>query len=166
MVFGLTKGQASPTSQLGFITPLQTRGVILEPFNPLTVAIGLDASFVARVFCHDVEQTKEIFKKAITHKGYAHVDIFQNCVSFNKVNTYKWFKEHTYYLDDSHDPHDRVAAFKKATEKGKYPLGIFYINQNKPTFEERLEAYKENKVPVYKRERDLQKVAQKLLSFT
>ena len=100
MVYGLTKGQASPTSRKGFVTPVQVNGVILEPFNPIAVAIALDASFVARAFIGDMEKTKEILKKAITHKGYALVDIFQPCVSFNKINTYKWFKENTYYLSD------------------------------------------------------------------
>ncbi len=92
MVYGLTKGQASPTSQKGFVTPIQVNGVILEPFNPIAVAIALEASFVARAFIGDIEETKEILKKAVVHKGYALVDIFQPCVSFNKINTFQWFK--------------------------------------------------------------------------
>jgi 2-oxoglutarate ferredoxin oxidoreductase subunit beta len=79
MVYGLTKGQASPTSQLGFKTPVQVAGVFLEPFNPIAVAIALDAGFVARAFIGDAEQTKEILKKAITHKGYALVDVSALC---------------------------------------------------------------------------------------
>ena len=93
MVYGLTKGQASPTSRIGFKTPVQVAGVILEPLNPLAVAIALDASFVARAYIGDMDQTKEIFKKAINHKGYALVDVFQPCVTFNKLNTYQWFKD-------------------------------------------------------------------------
>lgn len=136
MVYGLTKGQASPTTQRGFTTPVQNYGVTSEPFNPLATAIAQDASFVARAFCGDIEKTKEILKKAITHKGYALVDIFQPCVSFNKINTYKWFKENTYYIDDSHDTSCRIKAFGKAIETDKFPLGIFYINENKTVFEE------------------------------
>jgi len=158
MVYGLTKGQASPTSQRGFVTPVQVNGVILEPFNPIAVAIALDVSFVARVFIGDMEQTKEILKKAISHKGYALVDIFQPCVSFNKINTYRWFKENTYYLDNSFDPNNRVEAFEKATEKGKLPLGIFYKNPEKPTFEESLNVYQDNNIPVIHREYDEQKM--------
>lgn len=154
MVYGLTKGQASPTSALGFKTPVQVAGVFLEPFNPLAVAISLDAGFVARAFVGDAEQTKEILKKAITHKGYALVDIFQPCVTFNKINTWQWFKEHTYYLEDSHDPHDRVAAFKRALETEKLPLGVFYINPNKTTFEDNIGIYKEDKRPLFEREPD------------
>ena len=148
MVYGLTKGQASPTSQIGFKTPVQVKGVFLEPFNPLALAISLDASFVARAFSGDIEQTKEILKEAISHKGFALVDIFQPCVTFNKVNTYKWFKENTYYLDKSHDPLNRAVAFQKAVEREKLPLGIFYRNDKKSTFEENVGVYRQNKEPL------------------
>jgi 2-oxoglutarate/2-oxoacid ferredoxin oxidoreductase subunit beta len=164
MVYGLTKGQASPTSQLGFKTPIQVNGVSEEPFNPLAVAISLDVSFAARVFIGDIEKTKEIMKKAIAHKGFSVVDIFQPCVSFNKVNTFQWFKEHTYYLEDSYDPKDRVNAFKRAIEKEKLPLGIFYVNKDKPVFEEQLPAYQEDKEPLYKREPDKKKLLELMLS--
>jgi len=157
MVYGLTKGQASPTSQIGFKTPVQVNGVFLEPFNPLAVAIALDVGFVARAYDGDAEQTKEILKKAIIHRGYALVDIFQPCVSFNKLNTYPWFKEHTYYLED-HDPSDRQRAFKKATETDKLPLGIFYINSEKHTFEENIGLYQEKDAPLYERELDMEKL--------
>ena len=164
MVYGLTKGQASPTSQTGFKTPVQVHGVVSEPFNPLAVAIALDASFVSRAFCGDKEQTREILKKAIRHKGYALVDILQPCVSFNKVNTYQWFKAHTYYLEDSHDPTDRNEAFRRATESDKLPLGIFYTNPKKSTFEENVGIYKENKMPLFKREPDRKELEALILS--
>ena len=158
MVYGLTKGQASPTSQKGFVTPVQVTGVFLEPFNPIAVAIALDAGFVARAFCGDTEQTKEILKKAITHKGYALVDIFQPCVTFNKINTYQWFKEHCYYLEDDYDPTDRNKAFARAIETEKLPLGVFYINSQKKTFEENIGTYRQNLQPLYQREPDTEKL--------
>ena len=151
MVYGLTKGQASPTSQMGFKTPIQVSGVFEESFNPLAVAISLDASFVARAFIGDVEKTKEIIKKAITHKGFSLVDILQPCVTFNKVNTFQWFKSNTYYLEDSYTPFDRQAAFNRATETSKYPLGIFYI-KDKKTFEDNLGIYKERRDPLWRRD--------------
>lgn len=163
MVYGLTKGQASPTSERGFVTPVQVTGVILEPFNPIAVAIALEASFVARAFSGDIEQTKEIIKQAINHKGYALVDIFQPCVTFNKINTFKWFKEHTYYLDDNYDPLDKEAAFKKANEKEKFPLGVIYKNPDKLSYEDQLAVYKEDKQPLYKRSRDRKEKLSKLL---
>jgi len=165
MVYGLTKGQASPTSQLGFKTPVQVAGVFLEPFNPLAVAIALDASFVARASIVDMEQTKEILKKAITHKGYALVDIFQPCVTFNRINTRDWFKEHTYYLDDSHDPTDRSAAFQKAIEKDKMPLGVFYTSPQKKTFEQNTGLYGQDDKPLFERIPDLPRLKMLIESF-
>jgi 2-oxoglutarate ferredoxin oxidoreductase subunit beta len=160
MVYGLTKGQASPTSQRGFVTPVQVNGVILEPFNPIAVAVALDASFVARAFIDDVDMTKEIIKKALSHRGYSLVDIFQPCVSFNKTNTYKWFKDHTYYLEDSYNPGDRVRAFEKAVNTTKFPLGVIYTNPKKATFERSLNVYAEDTTPVIGRERNLKKLQQ------
>jgi 2-oxoglutarate/2-oxoacid ferredoxin oxidoreductase subunit beta len=165
MVYGLTKGQASPTSQLGFKTSVQVAGVMLEPFNPLAVAIALDAGFVARAFIGDADKTKEILKKAITHKGYALVDIFQPCVTFNKINTWQWFKEHTYYLEDSHNPLDRSAAFKRALETDKLPLGIFYINPNKNVFEDNVGIYQQDNRPLFEREPDLNRLRMLIRKF-
>jgi 2-oxoglutarate ferredoxin oxidoreductase subunit beta len=155
LVYGLTKGQASPTSQRGFITPVQPadrQGVTNKPFNPLSLAIAMDASFVARAFIGDVDKTAEIMKLAIRHRGFALVDIFQPCVTYNKVNTFRWFKENTYYLDDSHDSSDQVAAFRKAQETGTYPLGVFYMNPGKPTFEEASGVYDQDKRPLFERD--------------
>lgn len=160
MVYGLTKGQASPTSQCGFKTPVQVNGVILQPFNPIALAISLDASFIARAFSGHAEQTKEILKKAISHKGYALVDIFQPCVSFNKVNTFQWFQERTYYLEEMHDPFDRKQAFHRSLEQDRLPLGIFYINPDKPSFGENMGIYRQDKTPLVFRE---EKRTEKLL---
>ncbi len=113
---------------------------------------------MARAFSGDRKQTIEIFKAAIKHKGYALVDIFQPCVTFNKVNTRNWFREHTYYLEDDHDPENRNLAFQRATETGEYPLGIFYQNPTKSTFEENLSVYGEVKKPLYQRKFDKEKL--------
>lgn len=135
MIYGLTKGQASPTSERGLKTPIQTEGVILEPFNPLAVALSLDCTFVARVFSGDIPQAVAIVKQAIEHKGYALVDVFQPCVVFNKQNTFQWFKEHTYYLGEEHDKTDKLAAMKLALETEKLALGVLYQRAGKPTYE-------------------------------
>jgi len=157
MVYGLTKGQASPTSRPGFKTPVQVNGVFLEPFNPLAVAIALDASFVARAFIGDEEQTVEILREAIEHKGFALVDILQPCVTFNKVNTFSWFKEKTYYLKN-HDYHNRLTAFEQAVKTEKLPLGIFYKHPGKETFEAGIKAYKADKTPIINRIPDRKKL--------
>jgi 2-oxoglutarate ferredoxin oxidoreductase subunit beta len=151
MVYGLTKGQASPTSIRGFATPVQVAGVCLEPFNPLAMAIGLNISFVARAYAGDIAKTKEILKKAVAHKGFALVDIFQPCVSFNRINTYQWYKEHTYYLDETHDPSDRTAAFAVACRTDKYPLGVLYTGPGLPVFEDCFHLYREDPRPLHQR---------------
>ncbi|HAR62857.1 MAG TPA: 2-oxoacid ferredoxin oxidoreductase [Candidatus Margulisbacteria bacterium] len=151
MVYGLTKGQASPTSAIGFKTNIQLGGVAIEPFNPISVAIALNASFVARAFIGDAKESADIFKKAIKHKGFALVDIFQPCVTYNKVNTFKWFKDNTYYLDSSYNPLDRNEAFKIAMERDKLALGVIYVNNDREIFEDKLSVYKDNKEPLYMR---------------
>jgi len=112
-IYGLTKGQASPTSMAELITPVQTHGVNAEPFNPVRFAVGMKASFVARSTVGDREHLKEMIKEAKKHKGYALIDIFQPCVSFNKINTYQWYNKRVYKLED-HDPTDHAAAMKVA----------------------------------------------------
>ncbi len=135
MVYGLTKGQASPTSEKGMKTPVQIGGVVLEPFNPLATALTLGATFVARVFSGDIMQSKEIIKAAIQHQGYALVDVFQPCVVFNKQNTYQWFKQNTYYLDETHDREDKMKALALAFELERMPLGILYQVTGRPSYE-------------------------------
>jgi 2-oxoglutarate ferredoxin oxidoreductase subunit beta len=158
MIYGLTKGQASPTTMIGMETPVQVFGVFEKPLNPLALAIAMGAPFVARGSAGDMEQTKELIKQAIAFKGLAIVDIFQPCLSFNKLNTFKWFKEHTYYLEAAHDPADRVKAFARAIEEDKLPLGIFYRSAARISFEENLAVYKQDKEPLYKRSRSMESV--------
>ena len=110
LVYGLTKGQASPTSLRGFVTPVQVAGVNLEPFNPLAVAVAQKATFVARAFAGDHDKLKTLLARAISHRGYALVDILQPCVSFNKLNTFKWFRDHTCLLYTSPSPRDRTRS--------------------------------------------------------
>ncbi len=164
MIYGLTKGQASPTSSIGMKTPLQVFGVADKPLNPLALAISLDVTFVARAFSGHIEETKEIMKQAIAHKGFALVDIFQPCVSFNKINTFKWFNENTYYLPEDFDNSDRVKSFEKALEEGPFPLGVIYKSNHRKTFEENLQVYKNNKLPLYKNEINMKKVEAEILS--
>ncbi|MFP4198991.1 MAG: thiamine pyrophosphate-dependent enzyme [Halanaerobium sp.] len=136
-IYGLTKGQASPTSVEELRTPVQTHGVNAEPLNPVQFAVGMKASFVARSSVGDREHLKEMIKEAKKHKGYALIDVFQPCVSFNKINTYQWYNKRVYKLED-HDPTDHAAAMKVAQEFGdKIPIGIIY-REEKPTFRDRM----------------------------
>ncbi|UCD36088.1 MAG: 2-oxoacid:ferredoxin oxidoreductase subunit beta [Nitrospiraceae bacterium] len=137
-IYGLTKGQASPTSMEGMKTKNQPFGVFSEQLRPLALAVALDCSFVARGFSGDMNHLKELIKTAFSHKGFSLVDILQPCVSFNKVNTFAWYKERVYHLPGEYNPEDRVEAFRKALEWGdRIPLGIVYRN-NRPIMEERI----------------------------
>lgn len=155
MIYGLTKGQASPTSGKGMKTPVQVDGVVLDPFNPIAVAIAQGASFVARASISDMKGSVDIFKRAILHEGYSLVDVFQPCVTFNRLNTYQWFRDNTYSLGEDHDPHDRVTAFRKAVERDGLPVGVFYEDEGSEPFEKRIGAYAENVEPLYRRGPDL-----------
>jgi 2-oxoglutarate ferredoxin oxidoreductase subunit beta len=135
-IYGLTKGQASPTTKKGVKTKTQPFGVVSEPLNPLLLAIALDCSFVARGYAGEVEHLKNLMKEAFLHKGFALLDILQPCVTFNKINTFEWYNERVYFLDSTYDPTNKILAFEKAGEWGeKIPLGILF-KKEKPTFEE------------------------------
>ena len=126
-VYGLTKGQASPTSIEGLVTGVQTDGNINEPLNPMLVAIACGAGFVARGFTGRKEQLISLMKQAIEYKGYALVDILQPCISFNKTNTFGWYNERVYELEESYNPQDKIAAMTRAMEfDEKIPLGVLY----------------------------------------
>ena len=150
MVYGLTKGQASPTSPKGFRTSVQVDGVQANPFNPLASALVQGATFVARAYAGDGERTKDVIKEAIRHKGYALVDIFQPCVSFNFVNTYAWFKENTYWLE-GHDASDFKKALSLSLSDVPFPLGILYRKEGDAPFEETLAAYRNESAPLFRR---------------
>ncbi|VVB53930.1 2-oxoglutarate synthase subunit KorB [uncultured archaeon] len=126
-VYGLTTGQTSPTSAKGMKTKSTPMGVLEEPINPLELAIVSGATYVARAFAGDVVHMRKLIADGIRHKGFALVDVFQPCVSFNKINTYDFFKQNVYKLEDvGHDPADREAAMRKAFQKDKLPIGLFY----------------------------------------
>lgn len=135
-VYGLTKGQASPTSDPGFVTKIQTHGVVSYPFNPLAVAIVEDCSFVARSFAGDADHLRDMMVAALKHTGgFALLDILQPCISFNRRNTFTWYRERVKPVPDSHDPYDRAAALELAFKWGdEIPVGIIYRSK-RPSFE-------------------------------
>jgi len=136
-VYGLTKGQASPTSETGTITKTTPFGSITS-LNPLKLALASDVSFLARGFSGEPDHLAGLIMAAIKHKGFALIDILQNCVSFNRVNTFAWYKQRVYKLDSSYNPADKAAAAVKAEEWGdKIPIGIIY-KQERPLYEDTL----------------------------
>ncbi len=133
-IYGLTKGQASPTSVKGIVTDVQVNGNTTTPLNPIMLAIAAGAGFVGRAFSGHKDHLKDIMKQAIEFDGYAMVDILQPCVSFNKINTFSYYNQRVYELDDTYDPANRLAAMEKAMEfEEKIPIGIIY-REERPTF--------------------------------
>jgi len=161
MIYGLTQGQGSPTSPKGLVTTVQTYGVYNEPVNPIALALSMGATFVARSFSGDIPHMTKMIEAAINHKGYALIDIFHPCVTFNKVNTFKWYKDHTYH-PENHDPSDFRAALELAYEVENFPLGIIYQDTSRLDFNSRLNVYKDDKSPIIHRERDIASVNQLL----
>jgi|SRR5579859_3724105 len=136
-IYGLTTGQASPTSTMGAKTKSTPGGVIEQPINPIALAIASGATYVARGFSGDVKQMADLIAGAIQHQGFAFVDAFSPCVTYNKLNTFDWFRQRVYKLESTdHDPTDILKAFARAQEWGdKLPTGLFY-KTDRPTYED------------------------------
>ncbi len=134
-VYGLTKGQASPTAPRGYRTRAQPAGSPSAPLNPLALAIALDAPFVAQAFSGEIERTANLIAQAIRHRGFALVNVLHPCPSWNRVQTFAWYKERLVHLDENgHDPNDRAQAFAVATRGGEgIPIGVLY-RTDRPTF--------------------------------
>ena len=157
MVYGLTKGQASPTSPIGLVTPVQSEGVYNQPINPMALAMAMGATFVARGFSGDQEKTKELIKAAIRHNGYAIIDIFHPCVTYNKINTFAWYKQHTFWLDETHDRTNKLGAMALALDEDRLACGVLYQAETQP-YTSRHPFYQGDLTPFYRRPRDLSKV--------
>ena len=143
-VYGLTKGQYSPTSPAGFMSKTSPEGALDAPLNPIALAISQGATFVARGFSLDLPQLIDLIVQALGHRGYALLDVMQPCVSFNRPMSYAWYRERVYRVDEeSHDSSNRMAALEKAFEYpggGRIPTGIIYRTEDTPAYEEALPA--------------------------
>jgi 2-oxoglutarate ferredoxin oxidoreductase subunit beta len=152
-IYGLTKGQPSPTTMEGVVAKTQPFGVFSEQLNPIALAVTLDCSFVARGFAGDAEHLKMLMKEAILHKGFALLDILQPCVTFNRINTYEWYKKRVYHIEPEYNPEDRIKAFERALEWGdRIPIGIIFKN-SRPVLEERIPVLRDS--PLVKQPIDL-----------
>jgi 2-oxoglutarate/2-oxoacid ferredoxin oxidoreductase subunit beta len=126
-IYGLTKGQPSPTSPPGMIKKVSPYGTFDQPLNPIMMVLSYGASFVARGFSSDVKGLTEIIKRAVKHHGFSFVEVISPCVAFN--NTYEYYKHHTAMLPDEHDPRDFMSAMRYAMGSEKFYLGVFYENE-------------------------------------
>src|SRR6201993_1709090 len=127
-IYGLTTGQTSPTSRLGMKTKSMPFGSVEGPINPIALALAAGATFVARGFSADQKHLTELIKQAIEHKGFSFIDVFSPCVTYNKDNTFQWFRPRVKKLEDSgHDPGDWAAAMEKSLIWGEeIPIGKFF----------------------------------------
>jgi 2-oxoglutarate/2-oxoacid ferredoxin oxidoreductase subunit beta len=136
-IYGLTTGQASPTSMMGHKTKSTPDGVIENPIDPIALALAAGATYVARGFSGDVKHMADLVANGIQHKGFAFVDALSPCVTYNKLNTFDWFRQRIYKLENAgHDPTNLSGAFSRALEWGeKIPIGLFY-RTDRPTYED------------------------------
>ncbi|MDH5687837.1 MAG: thiamine pyrophosphate-dependent enzyme [Candidatus Bathyarchaeota archaeon] len=153
-VLGLTTGQTTSTSLLGFKTKSTPLGSITPPLNPIAHALVSNGTFVARGFAGNVPHLQNLIVQAIRHRGFSYIDVLQPCVTFNYLNTYQWFRERVYALEEEgHDQTDRMNALEKSIEWGdKIPIGIFY-KEERPTYRDNLPHVKKKpltKMPIEK----------------
>jgi len=137
-VYGLTTGQASPTTMEGTKTKSTPRGNVEKPVQPLALALASGATYVARGFSAEQKHLTKLTAAAIAHRGFSLIDVFSPCVTFNHVNTYPWFKERVYKLEDEpgYDPTDFMAAIQRSVEFGqRIPIGLLYRTE-RPIYED------------------------------
>ncbi len=144
-IYGLTKGQTSPRSAEGFKTKSTPEGSIEHALSPLEIAMSAGATFVAQSFSSDLKQLTALIEEGLKHKGFSLINVFSPCVTFNKINTYDWFKENIVNLDQfpDYNPNDRVEAMNKIMETNGMLTGLIYQNKTRPSYEQLAVGFKE-----------------------
>ena len=135
-IYGLTTGQASPTSESGMVTKSTPSGLLEVPVNPIALALISGATYVSRGFSGNPDHLSTTIENALSHKGFSLVDVLSPCVTYNKIQTYQWFRDRVYTLEDEeHDTNDLKQAMSKSYEwESKIPIGVFY-KADKPTYD-------------------------------
>ncbi|WP_154836698.1 2-oxoacid:ferredoxin oxidoreductase subunit beta [Staphylococcus sp. Marseille-Q1834] len=162
-IYGLTKGQTSPSSAVGFVTKSTPKGNIEKNVAPLELALSSGATFVAQGFSSDIKALTKLIEDAINHDGFSFVNVFSPCVTYNKINTYDWFKEHLTNLDDieGYDPTDKQLAMKTVLDHESLVKGIVYQDTETPSYESQIEELEESalsKRDIHISEEDFQKL--------
>lgn len=144
-IYGLTKGQTSPSSAKGFVTKSTPKGNIEQNVAPLELALSSGATFVAQSFSSDIKELTGIIEEAINHKGFSFVNVFSPCVTYNKVNTYDWFKENLTKLADieDYDASNKSQAIQTVIERESLVTGIVYQDKETPSYEQLIEQFDE-----------------------
>jgi 2-oxoglutarate ferredoxin oxidoreductase subunit beta len=139
-IYGLTKGQTSPTSMVGFVTKTTPNGTPDRPVNPLQLALASGATFVARAFSGKPKELADLIVQGIEHKGFAVIDAYSPCPTFNKVNTFKFYRDEAIELPKDHDPSDPQQAWTRAAAVDPVYLGLLYRSETEGSFEDHIKA--------------------------
>lgn len=144
-IYGLTKGQTSPRSATGFKTKSTPDGSIEQTVSPMQLALSAGATFVAQSFSTDLKDLTAIIEAGIKHKGFSFINVFSPCVTYNKINTYDWFKEHLTKLNtiEDYDSTNKKLAMQTIMEHEGLVTGIIYQNESQPSYQELIPGYKE-----------------------
>ncbi|MCJ8010688.1 2-oxoacid:ferredoxin oxidoreductase subunit beta [Paenibacillus sp. KQZ6P-2] len=144
-IYGLTKGQTSPRSAEGFVTKSTPQGSVETTLSPLELALSAGATFVAQSFSSDIKQLTALVEEAIKHEGFSFINVFSPCVTFNKINTYEWFKDNIVPLDSipDYDPSNRIAAMTTLMETNGMVTGLIYQDKNKKSYENLVPGFRE-----------------------
>lgn len=144
-IYGLTKGQTSPRSAVGFKTKSTPEGSIESTLSPLEIALASGATFVAQSFSSDLKQLTSLIEQGIQHEGFSLINVFSPCVTFNKINTYDWFKENIINLDtvEGYDSSNRVMAMTKLMETNSMITGLIYQDKSKKSYENQIKGFHE-----------------------
>ncbi|MFD0049389.1 2-oxoacid:ferredoxin oxidoreductase subunit beta [Actinomycetes bacterium NPDC127524] len=144
-IYGLTKGQTSPRSSAGFKTKSTPQGSIEQAISPMELALSAGATFAAQSFSTDLKDLTALIEEGIKHKGFSFINVFSPCVTYNKINTYDWFKENITKLGtiEGYDPSDREMAMKTIMEKDGLITGLIYQNKERPSYQEMIPGYGE-----------------------
>lgn len=144
-IYGLTKGQTSPRSAAGFVTKSTPHGAIENTLSPMELAVTSGATFVAQSFSTDLKDLTAIIEAGMKHKGFSLINVFSPCVTYNKVNTYDWFKEHLVSLKeiDGYDPSNREMAMNTLIKHESLVTGIIYQDKERPSYQDLAKGYAE-----------------------
>ncbi|KKK35334.1 2-oxoacid ferredoxin oxidoreductase [Salinicoccus sediminis] len=156
-IYGLTKGQTSPSSEKGFVTKSTPNGSIENAIQPIRTAMASGATFIAQSVSSDIKQLTAIIQEAMNHKGFSFVNVFSPCVTYNKVNTYDWFKENLTAVEDieGYNHTDQKAAMNHIMEHEGLLKGIIYQDQEASSYQEQIEGYLDQ--PTVKKEMTLER---------
>ncbi|ADH99324.1 2-oxoacid:ferredoxin oxidoreductase subunit beta [Salisediminibacterium selenitireducens] len=144
-IYGLTKGQTSPRSAMGFKTKSTPAGSIETSLSVMELALTAGATFVAQSFSSDLKELTSLIEKGIEHKGFSLINVFSPCVTFNKINTYDWFKENLVSLGtiEDYNPNNRISAMNTLMEHNGLVTGLIYQDLEKPSYENLVHGFKE-----------------------